>query len=101
MFNPLHFSLIFVRIRERERERERMYEGADKRKREPKRDAHLFDLYSIFKPCKGSWSDKKKSDFASYTFMREDKLFFQCPKSSACVKPYLCCYFSLSELYLL
>ena len=70
MFNPLHFSLIFVKMREREwreRERERMYEGADKRKREPKRDAHLFDLYSIFKPCKGSWSDKKKSDFASHT----------------------------------
>ena len=53
--------------REREREKERMNEGADKAKRGTKRDAHLFDLYSISKPCKGSWSDKKKSDFASHT----------------------------------
>ena len=68
-----------MREREREREREK-YEGADKRKREPKRDAHLFDLYSIFKPCKGSWSDKRKATLLHTPSCGKTNYFFSAQK---------------------
>ena len=48
MFNPLHFSLIFVRMRERERERERECMRGRIKGKENRKEMHTYLIYIVF-----------------------------------------------------